>query len=106
MALRFFGGWPKIVVLSALVALFGCKSVPESIAQVTSPQRNAVQVEDFRLEVKWCSVTADRRALCEIEMVSLYQDQRAGMAYPKMQDQRGNEYRMNTSLLIYVTPVC
>jgi len=58
--------------------------------------RNVVQIEDFRLEMKWCSVRPDRTAECEFEMISLYQDKKAGLAYPKIQDERGSEYKLNT----------
>ncbi|NKB81731.1 MAG: hypothetical protein GKS05_07580 [Nitrospirales bacterium] len=82
----------KLIGVSTIVVLFGC----QSIAQLPQLQRNVMQIDDFRLEIKWCSITPDRRAECEFEMMSLYQDKKAGLAYPKMQDNRGNEYRMNT----------
>lgn len=77
----------------AVAFLCGCETI---MAELPQMQRNVVQVQDFRAEMKWCEVRPDRSAECEVEITSQHQDKRAGLSYPKMQDDRGKEYRLKT----------
>lgn len=86
------------MLLSSLF-LFGCQttnSVPQLQNFLPNTQANSVRVDDFVVTAKWCSIAPDRTAECEFEMTSLYQDKKAGIAYPTIQDQTGKEYRMQT----------
>ncbi len=56
--------------------------------------RNIVKVDDFVLKMKWCSISQDRTAECEVEITSLYQDKKSGISYPTLQDNKGKELRM------------
>ena len=85
-AVRMF----RLFAVSAMFAIIGCQSV----AELPPLQRHVVNIDDFRLEMKWCSVSSDRNAACELEVTSLSQDKKAGLAYPKMQDSKGKEYRL------------
>jgi len=55
---------------------------------------NVVVWQGLRIEAKWCDVSPERAVECEVEITSLYKDLRAGLVYPKMQDQDGNETRL------------
>ncbi len=82
----------------ALFSLWGCESVAE-LQQISQNlgrnlQRNVVQTDGLRMEMKWCGVTADRTVECELQITSLYKDVKAGLVYPKMHDQKGNEIRL------------
>ncbi|NOX83129.1 MAG: hypothetical protein GXP06_09120 [Alphaproteobacteria bacterium] len=82
----------------ALFSLWGCESVAE-LQQISQNlgrnlQRNVVQTDGLRMEMKWCGVAADRTVECEFQITSLYKDVKAGLVYPKMQDQQGNEIRL------------
>lgn len=81
------------VVASLLVMACAGLVPPAALA------RNVVVVENVRMEMKWCSLSPAREVECELEVTSRFQDRRAGLAYPKLQDQRGQEYRMQSELM-------
>lgn len=81
--------------LSAIVLLAGLMGC-ESVAQLPGGPRNVLLLDDFRLEMEWCEIRADRNAECELRVTSLRRDMKAGLAYPMLQDSNGNEYRMAT----------
>jgi len=76
----------------ALCSLWGCESVAELQQNLSHGlKRNVVQTDGLRMEMKWCAVASDRTVECEFQITSLYKDVKAGLAYPKYQDQMGNE---------------
>ncbi len=82
------------------IVLLGCDGVPipqslQSLVPASLGPRNVVEVDGFRFEMKWCSVSQSRTAECEFEATSLHRDFKGGLSYPIMQDDQGSEYRMN-----------
>ena len=84
--------WKTCISVGVLIILTGCQGGPPLPFQ----PRNVVHVGDFHLEMKWCTVSSDRNAECLLEMRSLQQDKKAGLAYPTMQDDKGKEHRMTS----------
>ncbi len=80
-------------VVVSLSALACAGLAPPALA------RNVVVVADVRMEMKWCSLSPAREVECELEVTSRFQDRRAGLAYPKLQDQRGQEQRLESELM-------
>ncbi len=87
----------RLALLVPLASLIlGCEGLVPANAMPTG--RNVVVADGLRMEMKWCSVSASRQAECELEMTSLLQDRKAGFAYPKLQDARGREFRLQSEL--------
>lgn len=93
-------GRGSLLVILAFV-LLGCDGgmpIPPSLQGLLPASlgpRNVVEVDGFRFEMKWCSVSPSRTAECEFVATSLHRDFKGGISYPKMQDDQGSEYRMN-----------
>ncbi|PCJ98991.1 MAG: hypothetical protein COA45_05970 [Zetaproteobacteria bacterium] len=87
----------RLIILSFTVLLLGCQNTaiaPQLQNLLPNLERNVVRVDDFIMKMNWCLVSQNRTAECEVEITSLYQDKKAAIIYPKLQDDKGKEFRM------------
>lgn len=81
-------------VVAPLIAAVCLSSGCESVAEPQAGGRNAMEVDHIQLTMKWCDISEERKAECVLEMTSLYLDRKAGLSYPKLQDNLAGEYRL------------